>query len=105
MERKIYAVVGEPTYTICESYLQPTNTIEMKTINTDVATNVAMPDGTWGTVNEYSRNRQSAILKTWPINLQLEAIMEFHEIPSRPEKLNAFREFMDIVKQEFPKSK
>lgn len=54
--------------------------------------------------NTYKKARKKAIVEKWSIEDQLEALTEFHETPSRPEKLNALLAYIGSVKQSNPKS-
>jgi len=51
---------------------------------------------------EVRARRQKEILLTWPIEKQFEAITEFHM--DRPEKMNELIDFIQEIKDKYPKS-
>lgn len=51
---------------------------------------------------DVQRQRQVEIMAVWPMDKQFEAITEFHM--DRPEKMDALVEYIEEVKQKYPKS-
>ena len=97
---EIYAVPGESEFTICEERHRPEGSIRMNGPNPDIEIYVASTDGTW-TTTDYAAARRAVILKTWPVYAQLEAITEYAN--DRPEKMNQLKEFIQTVKDLYPK--
>lgn len=96
----IFAVPGDADFTICEERLRPENTVRMNGVNPNTEIYVASKDGTW-VVKDYASARKAEILKAWPIDKQLEAITEYAN--NRPEKMNQLKEFIQTVKELYPK--
>lgn len=98
----IYAEIGTANTVMCEPHLKPDGYVEMSTTNPNPDVYIATQDGTWK-IKDYKVARQAAILESWPIDKQMEAITEYMEKPSRPEKMNQLKEFIQQVKLKYPK--
>lgn len=96
----VYAVPGSNEFTICDERLCPAGAIKMNGTNPDTSIYVASTDGTW-VITDYASARKAEILKAWPVHMQLEAITEF--INDRPEKMHQLTDFIQTVKDLYPK--
>lgn len=103
MSKKVYAIVGDSNYVICEPHLKRVDMIEMVSTNPDMDKYVAGNDGTWHLIDDYSQLRKVDILRNWPIDKQLEALTEAVENPPRIEKLEQLKTFLKNVKAMYPK--
>lgn len=95
-----YAVPGSSEFIISPTYLRPEGTVEMSDPNPNTDVYIASSDGTW-IVSDYRAARKEMILKTWPVDKQLEALTE--SANGRHDKLLELQDFLTKVKETYPK--
>lgn len=98
----MYGTIGSPDVVICPEHLRPDDTVEVLSRNPDPNLYVLGHDGTWILLASYKEAREADILKHWPITKQLEAIADF--VSGKPDKMNKLTEYLESVKQKFPKT-